>query len=130
MNDPYEWINKNYGTNWRAGQAVTAFGKLGITTGKATNYVYVVLEGERVGRPYHPTEIQPADVGPEVVAKMQKACKPTRSQQRYQDYRNSEVSESFAEWLGLDRSAQRKNDKGRWRRGKKSTRPTETKINP
>lgn len=38
-----------------------------------------------------------------ITAKENSIPKLTRSQQRYQDYLHSEVCETFAEWLGIDK---------------------------
>ena len=52
----FEYIKDYYGKSFKKGQAVTALGKVGVIT-KATNYVFVKLNGDKTSQPYHPDDV-------------------------------------------------------------------------
>ena len=55
----FEYIEQAYGLKFKKGQIVRALGKLGVVA-KATNHVYVRLNGEKSATPYHPTDVKGA----------------------------------------------------------------------
>lgn len=91
----FGYIKLHYNVPACIGRRVTCSGKPGIIVGTINQYIEVLLDGDKYARPYHPTwEVVYGEIG--VVPKTPK------SRSRYEEYRHSEVVESFPEWLGID----------------------------
>lgn len=97
-----EYVRKFYGVPAEIGLRIKWKGRLGTIYKDGGNYVNVNLDDEKPGECYN---IHPTDPNLEYLKEKAELRIPklTRSQQRYQDYLHSEVCESFAEWLGIDK---------------------------
>lgn len=80
------------------GRRIKVYGEPGIIAEDRGHYIGVNLDIEKPSRisNYHPTD------GVEYLG-MGTVRKLTRSQQNYQDYLNTESSDSFAEWMRFKR---------------------------
>lgn len=56
----FEYIEQTYRKRFFKGQIVRALGKLG-TVDRATNHVYVKLQGQKHAGPYHPSDVDPVE---------------------------------------------------------------------
>ena len=94
-----EYIRDHYKVPAKIGRLVTVDGKPGTITGAVNAYIRVLFDKDKPGdsKPCHPT--WKVEYG-----KMGKIRKMTRSQQRYQEYLDSEDDRTFAEYLGIGES--------------------------
>ena len=93
-----EYINDYYGLTAYIGQRVSVSGKPGIIAEDRGNYIGVNFDSDKPGEVSncHPTW-KVEYLGPGKIRKM------TRSQQRYREWRLSEVDETFPEWMGFSK---------------------------
>jgi hypothetical protein len=54
--DWMNWINNNYGTQYRRGQRVIAYGEKGVITGADGQYLRIRIDGDKFAQNYHPTD--------------------------------------------------------------------------
>jgi hypothetical protein len=94
-----KYIREYYAVPAEIGRRVVVDGKPGIITGAKNAYILVLFDKDKPGntKPCHPT--WKVEYG-----KMGKTRKMARSQQRYQEYLNSESNLTFAEYLGIGKS--------------------------
>lgn len=93
-----EYVRNYYNVPAVIGRAVIVNGKPGVIAADRGAYIGVNFDSDEPGdiSNCHPT--WKVEYG-----EMRRIRKPTRSQQRYQEYIRSEVDESFSEWLGIKR---------------------------
>jgi hypothetical protein len=92
----FEYINNYYGVNACVGRIVKVDGKQGVIAKDCGHYLGVNFDSDKPGfiSHCHPTwKVEYLGMG--------KVRPMTKGQQRYQDYLKSEVSESFAWWIGV-----------------------------
>ena len=96
--NPFEYINNYYKLSVKMGQDVTVSGRKGTVTKDMGNYIGVTFHDTKGDSlPCHPTwNVVYLDTFTKT-AKL----RPSRSKQRYLDYRHSDSSLSFKEWLGI-----------------------------
>uniref|UniRef100_A0A6M3LP62 Uncharacterized protein n=1 Tax=viral metagenome TaxID=1070528 RepID=A0A6M3LP62_9ZZZZ len=56
--DPLEYIRDYYKVPATKGKIVSYRGKLGVITGASGPHVKVRLEGEKIAKPYHPSDLK------------------------------------------------------------------------
>lgn len=96
-----EYIRKNYGVPAQVNMRIKYNGEGGIIWKDGGNYVCACMDKDKPGVTVN---IHPSDPDLEYL-EMGEPRTPTRSQQRYQNYKRSESDLSFAEWIGARRSS-------------------------
>lgn len=93
-----EYAKSYYGVPSDLGRIVTYQGRRGVIAEDRGNYVGVNFDSNKPGviSNIHPTDEHLEYHG------MGKVRKPTRSQQKYQDYLNNDGYDSFAEFIGVE----------------------------
>jgi hypothetical protein len=54
--DQFQYIRDYYGVPAYSGVRVNAYGKEGVIVGAEGAYVMIRLDGDKIARPYHPTD--------------------------------------------------------------------------
>lgn len=92
----FEYVKEYYQVPAELGRKVIVYGKPGIIAADRGHYIGVNFDEDKPGiiMNCHPdSEVEYLDIG--------KIRKPTRSQQRYQEYLRSDIDCSFSEYLGI-----------------------------
>jgi hypothetical protein len=92
-----EYVRDYYGVPAEIGRRVIAYGRPGIIAADRGNYIGVNFDDAKPGciDNCHPTDHV------EYLEEFGKIRQMTRSQERYQDYINSDCGYTFAEYLGI-----------------------------
>ena len=91
----FEYIQQHYGVSPQIGQGVIVYGKPGVIIEDRGHYIGVNFDSDKPGVS---SNCHPIDGV--VYGEMQKIKKPTKSQQRYQQYIDDDwFSESFGDYL-------------------------------
>lgn len=93
-----EYVKEYYGVPAAIGLRILYKGKKGIIAEDRGHYIGANFDADKPGVI---SNIHPTDENLEYLKSFGKIRKLTRSQQRYQDYIDSEYDESFAEWMGF-----------------------------
>ena len=96
-----EYVRKHYGVPAQVGRRVTYSGKAGIISEDRGHYVGITLDSEKPGTV---SNVHPTDRNLVYLDEVGKVRQMTRSQRRYQEYREADWFDgTFSEWLGIDK---------------------------